>query len=128
MKMALSFKLSELIGTVFYIGRMPFAPGTWGSIAALITWYVLKPAMIDPLFLLVTGGLYFIGIAESEILTKEWNKKDPKEIVFDEWVGMWIALYLCPHDYKWGIVAFLFFRLFDILKPGPVQVLSLIHI
>ena len=124
MKMALSFKLSELIGTVFYIGRMPFAPGTWGSLAALITWYVLKPTMIDPLFLLVTGGLFFIGIAVSEILTKEWDRKDPKEIVFDEWVGMWIALYLCPHEIKWGVVAFIFFRLFDIFKPGPVQIMD----
>lgn len=124
MKMALSFKIAELIGTVFYIGRMPLAPGTWGSLAALFAWYFLKPIMIDPLFLLVTGGLFFIGITVSEILTKQWDKKDPKEIVFDEWVGMWIALYLCPHEIKWGIAAFLFFRLFDILKPGPVQVMD----
>ena len=122
--MDLRYKLAELIGTVFYIGKMPFAPGTWGSLAALIIWYLLKPSMIDPLFLLITGCLFFIGIAVSAILTKELGQKDPKEIVIDEWVGMWIALYLCPYDFKWGMVAFLFFRIFDIFKPGPVQLMD----
>jgi len=122
--MDLRYKLAELIGTVFYIGKMPFAPGTWGSLAALIIWYLLKPSMIDPLFLLITGSLFFIGIAVSAILTKELDQKDPKEIVIDEWVGMWVALYLCPYDFKWGMVAFLFFRIFDIFKPGPVQLMD----
>ena len=122
--MSARLKLAEVIGTVFYIGRMPFAPGTWGSLAALISWYLLKPSMIDPLFLLITGGIFFIGIAVSVILTKEWQQKDPKEIVIDEWVGMWIALYLCPHDFKWGLVSFLFFRIFDIFKPGPIQLMD----
>ena len=81
MIMSARLKLAEVIGTVFYIGKMPFAPGTWGSLAALISWYLLKPSMIDPLFLLITGGIFFIGIAVSAILTKEWQQKDPKEIV-----------------------------------------------
>ena len=122
--MSARLKLAEVIGPVFYIGKMPFAPGTWGSLAALISWYLLKPSMSDPLFLLITGGIFFIGIAVSAILTKEWQQKDPKEIVIDEWVGMWIALYLCPHDFKWGLVSFLFFRIFDIFKPGPVQLMD----
>ena len=63
MIMSARLKLAEVIGTVFYIGKMPFAPGTWGSLAALISWYLLKPSMIDPLFLLITGGIFFIGIA-----------------------------------------------------------------
>ena len=37
---------------------------------------------------------------------------------------MWISLYLVPHTILWGFVAFLFFRLFDILKPGPVQMMD----
>ena len=117
-------KLSEIIGTVFYVGRTPFAPGTMGSLVALLAWFILKPFMIDPLFLLITGGLFFIGIAVSTILIEAWNEKDPKEIVIDEWVGMWISLYLVPHTILWGFVAFFFFRLFDILKPGPVQMMD----
>ena len=120
----MKLKISEIIGTVFYVGRSPFAPGTMGSLIALLAWFILKPLIIDPLFLLITGGLFFIGIAVSTILIEAWNKKDPKEIVIDEWVGMWISLYLVPHTILWGFVAFFFFRLFDILKPGPVQMMD----
>ena len=120
----MKLKLSEIIGTVFYAGRSPFAPGTMGSLVALFAWYILKPLIIDPLFLLITGGVFFIGIVVSTILIEAWNEKDPKEIVIDEWVGMWISLYLVPHTILWGFVAFFFFRLFDILKPGPVQMMD----
>ena len=120
----MKLKLSEIIGTVFYVGRSPFAPGTMGSLVALLVWFILKPLIIDPLFLLITGGLFFIGIAVATILIEAWNEKDPKEIVIDEWVGMWISLYLVPHTILWGLVAFFFFRVFDIFKPGPVQVMD----
>ena len=71
--------------------------------------------------------LFFIGIAVSEIITRELDNYDPKEIVIDEWVGMWIALYLVPHSIFWGLVSFFLFRFFDIFKPGPVQIMDDIH-
>ena len=125
--MNIKYRFSEIIGTMFYIGKIPFAPGTWGSLVALLLWYLIKPKIIDPLFLLITGGLFFIGIAVSEIITRELNNYDPKEIVIDEWVGMWIALYLAPHSIFWGLVSFFLFRFFDIFKPGPVQIMDDIH-
>ena len=122
--MNLQFKIAHIIGTVFYVGKLPIAPGTWGSLAALISWFIIKPKISDPLFLLITGGIFFIGIASSEIIINNTGKKDPKEIVIDEWVGMWISLYLVQHDIIWGIVTFLFFRLFDIFKPGPIYAMD----
>ena len=118
------FKVAEFVGTVAYIGRIPIAPGTWGSLAALGAWYFLKPIIDDPFFLLITIIIYFIGIIVSEILVEVWKNTDPKAIVVDEWVGMWIALYLLPLDIIWGFIAFFFFRLFDILKPGTVQMMD----
>ena len=120
----MKLKLAEIIGTVLYVGKSPFAPGTVGSLVALVGWFILKPSIIDPLFLLITGGIFFVGIAVSTVLIEAWSKKDPKEIVIDEWVGMWIALYLVPYEIIWGLVSFFFFRLFDIFKPGPVQVMD----
>ena len=125
--MNLRYKVAEFIGTVAYVGRLPIAPGTWGSLAALLAWYFLKPSISDPLFLLINGAIFFIGIAASEILIEAWDDTDPKAVVIDEWVGMWIALYLVPHDIFWGFVAFFLFRLFDILKPGPVQNFDDLH-
>ena len=125
--MNIKYRFSEIIGTMFYVGKIPIASGTWGSLVALLLWYLIKPKIIDPLFLLITGGLFFIGIAVSEIITRELDNHDPKEIVIDEWVGMWIALYLVPHSIFWGLVSFFLFRFFDILKPGPVQIMDDIH-
>ena len=116
----LKYKFSEIICTVLYIGKSPIAPGTIGSLAALMCWFVIKPAMSDPLFLLITGGLFFLGIACSEIIVRADNLKDPQFIVIDEWVGMWIGLYLVEHDFYWGLAAFFCFRIFDIFKPGPI--------
>jgi len=125
--MNLRYKAAEFIGTVAYVGRLPIAPGTWGSLAALTAWFFLKPSISDPLFLLINGAIFFIGIAASEILMEAWDDTDPKAVVVDEWVGMWIALYLVPYDLLWGFVAFFLFRLFDILKPGPVKIFDDLH-
>ena len=46
------------------------------------------------------------------------------EIVIDEWVGQWLALWMLPHSFLWGLVAFGFFRIFDIFKPGPIQMMD----
>ena len=118
--MNLKYKFSEIICTVLYLGKLPLAPGTFGSLAALGCWFFIKPFLSDPLFLLITGGIFFLGIACSEIIVSTSKIKDPQFIVIDEWVGMWIGLYLVEHSILWGLSAFFCFRLFDIFKPGPI--------
>ena len=118
--MNLKYKFSEIICTVFYIGKLSLAPGTFGSLAALVCWFFIKPSLSDPLFLLITGGIFFLGIACSEIIVSAGNVKDPQFIVIDEWVGMWIGLYLLEYSILWGLAAFFCFRIFDIFKPGPI--------
>ena len=61
------FKFSEFFGTICYVGHIPFAPGTFGSLVALIAWYYLKPFLSDPLFLLITGAIFFFGIVVTDI-------------------------------------------------------------
>ena len=116
----LKYRFSEIICTIFYIGKIPLAPGTLGSLAAFLCWFFIKPFISDPFFLLITGALFFVGIACSEIIVGTENNKDPQFIVIDEWVGMWIGLYLLKHDVLWGIATFFCFRFFDIFKPGPI--------
>lgn len=125
--MNLKYKIAEFFGTVAYSGKLPIAPGTWGSLVALLTWYLIKPWITDPFFLLINGIIFFVGIVVSEILIEEWENTDPKAVVIDEWVGMWIALIFVPHSLFWGFVAFLLFRLFDIWKPGPVRMMDNLH-
>ena len=65
--------------------------------------------------------LFFVGVAVSTIHSEVIKKDDPSEIVIDEWVGQWIALWLIPHSFYWGFASFVLFRFFDISKLGPVQ-------
>lgn len=65
--------------------------------------------------------LFFVGVAVSTIYSESIKKEDPKEVVIDEWVGQWIALWLIPHSFYWGLLSFFIFRVFDVLKLGPVK-------
>ena len=114
-------KISEILSTVFYIGRLPLAPGTWCSFIAFLAWYLLRTYIQAEFILYASLVLFFIGVAATTIYSESIGQEDPSEIVIDEWVGQWIALWLIPHSFIWGFVSFLFFRVFDILKPGPVQ-------
>ena len=114
-------RIAEITSTVFYIGRLPLAPGTWCSFIAFLSWYYLR-FYIEGVFILYASLiLFFVGVAVSTIHSEVIKKDDPSEIVIDEWVGQWIALWLIPHSFYWGFASFILFRFFDISKLGPVQ-------
>ena len=114
-------KVAEIISTVFYVGRIPLAPGTICSFLAFLSWYYLR-FYIEGVFILYGSLiLFFIGVAVSTIYSESVKKEDPPEVVIDEWVGQWIALWLIPHSFYWGFASFVLFRIFDIFKLGPVQ-------
>ena len=117
-------KIAEIISTVFYIGRLPIAPGTWCSFIAFLAWYLLRTYIQAEFILYASLVLFFIGVAAATIYSESIGQEDPPEIVIDEWVGQWIALWMIPHSFIWGFVSFLFFRIFDILKPGPVKMMD----
>ena len=114
-------RIAEITSTVFYIGRLPLAPGTWCSFIAFLSWFYLR-FYIEGVFILYASMiLFFVGVAVSTIHSEVIKKDDPSEIVIDEWVGQWIALWLIPHSFYWGFASFVLFRFFDISKLGPVQ-------
>ena len=117
-------KLAEIFATVLYIGRLPLAPGTWCSFIALVAWYILRFWIAGNFILYASLILFFVGVAVSTIHSETLEEDDPSEIVIDEWVGQWLALWMLPHSFLWGLVAFGFFRIFDIFKPGPIQMMD----
>ncbi len=112
--------LSDWIATVFRVGFLPLAPGTWGSLFALLTWYLL-PEFNTVVYLLILVGLLILGSLASENYSAHSEKSDPSEVVIDEWLGMWIALYAVPKELTWIIVSFLLFRFFDVVKIQPAR-------
>jgi phosphatidylglycerophosphatase A len=108
------------LATGMYVGKIPFAPGTWGSLAALAPWFFLRnlslPAYGTVLVLVFLIGFFVAGSAE-----KILDSPDSGSIVIDEILGMFITLTAAPdHPAAW-LLGFFLFRVFDILKPFPVS-------
>ena len=123
--------MSWIIATFFGVGHMRPAPGTWGSLAALLLAWPVH----------AIGGWILLTIATVIAFTAGWwatirqtagkDDHDPSEIVIDEVIGQWIALLPVSMGAAmmganfWALwpgvlAAFVLFRLFDITKPGPV--------
>ncbi|MEQ3626803.1 MAG: phosphatidylglycerophosphatase A [Celeribacter sp.] len=124
--------LARLIATVFGTGNLKPGPGTWGSAVAVPLGWALHYAGGFPLLVLASIVVFGIGYWATREATRGEAEHDPSEIVIDEVVGLWIALFPLsfgmwrmgaePHVFPWPgwVGAFLAFRLFDIWKPGPV--------
>ena len=109
-----------LIATGFGVGRIPFAPGTWGSLLALpLHWFAAGHlSMSGQAALIVAVALVAIWSAGGA--EKILDRADPGCVVIDEVAGMLVALAFLPATPPWLAAGFLLFRLFDITKPFPV--------
>ena len=110
--------------TLFYSGLSPKAPGTVGSFVALILGMLLIQYIHESTLFLLAFLISAIAIKEIDKYEKEVGQHDSKEIVIDELAGMWIALSICginqDNFYIMGVLAFIFFRVFDIWKPSII--------
>ncbi len=111
-----------MIASIFYVGYLPVAPGTLGSLAALVPYYFISHnAIIMAAVILIVVVLGFITAGKAE---KIFGEKDPDEIVIDEFAGMLISLYRIPPVMGYVVTGFLLFRFFDIVKPKPISSLE----
>ena len=102
--------------TFFSLGKLPFAPGTWGSLGALLLWLLLPISFSIHLSVIVF--LFVLGVYSSNKMAKYMDDHDPSEVVIDEAVGMGISLFMLPHSFGLYLLAFVLFRIFDVLKPS----------
>ncbi|MDH5395284.1 MAG: phosphatidylglycerophosphatase A [Gammaproteobacteria bacterium] len=104
-------------------GLSPFAPGTAGTLVAVLLYI---PLSMLPLWgyvvILITGSL--IGIYLCQETTDRLGVKDHPAIVWDEFLGYWLTMFMAPAGWIWIVAGFLLFRLFDIWKPWPVSVID----
>ena len=102
--------------TFFYLGKLPFAPGSWGSLGALLLWVLLPVTFSVHLPVIII--LFVLGVYSSNKMAKYLNDHDPSEVVIDEAVGMGISLFMLPYSFGLYLLAFGLFRIFDVLKPS----------
>lgn len=109
-----------LLAFGFGSGLSPKAPGTMGTIAAIPLWLLLvqlsQPVYLVLILLSGVVGIYICGAAAERL-----GVHDHGGIVWDEFVGFWVAMAFLPSDCVSIALGFVLFRLFDILKPGPIS-------
>ena len=107
----------------FGSGCAPFAPGTFGTLAAIPLFLLLGqlslPAYLFILLLITIAGIWICGKT-----AEDWGIHDHGAIVWDEFAGFLVTMIAAPMEWKWIIIGFLLFRLFDIWKPYPIKMLD----
>lgn len=119
--------LAVTIGTCGWVGYVPIAPGTAGSLVALPLWVAMRvwggPGAEAAVLLIVVG----IGIWASSASERHFGKTDPGTVVIDEVAGMLLTLFWLPLNTVGVAIAFFAFRLFDIIKPFPARSAERLH-
>ena len=123
--------MSRLLATCFGLGLLRPAPGTWASAVAVLLGLVILRYLGFPVLAAATLAVTLAGFWACRTVLAGRPGEDPSEIVIDEVAGQWLAL-LFPAAAFWGrgwqdwmpypgwMAAFVFFRLFDIWKPGVI--------
>ena len=113
------------LATVLGVGYVPLAPGTFGSAVGLLLWAVLPAA--PGIQALVIVALFAIGVWSGSAAERHFGTTDPAPVVIDEVMGMLITLFMNPVGWRGATVAFLLFRIADVIKPYPANRLERLH-
>jgi phosphatidylglycerophosphatase A len=115
---------AALLATWFGSGYLPVAPGSWASLialpcAALLVW------LGGPLLVVAACvAVFVVGMWAANAYMAAAGVHDPPAIVIDEVVGQWLVVALAPLDPAVYALGFLLFRVFDVLKPWPANVVD----
>jgi phosphatidylglycerophosphatase A len=123
------------IGTFFGFGKIPGAPGTWGSLAGAGCFYSLInplsttavlvlwpwPWIFNWAYWLVLAAIFFLGVWVSTRMEEMLKQRDPSCVVIDEVCGVGVAMLGIPLQWPYIIMAVILFRIFDIWKPFPIR-------
>lgn len=104
----------------FGSGLSPFAPGTFGTLMA-IPLYLALIQLSWPIYAVIVAAAFFIGVKLCDVTGDRLGVHDYGGIVWDEFVGFWITMFLIPFSWVNVIVGFFVFRFFDIIKPWPIM-------
>jgi len=115
---------AHLLALGFGAGLAPFAPGTFGTLLAVPFALLLWGYGSDAGFVAAIAFFFLIGIWASAVTGQDLGVADHGAIVWDEVVAFLLVLYFVGSDWTRIAIAFLLFRLFDILKPPPIRQLD----
>jgi len=113
--------ISWLLSSVFGIGHLPIAPGTWTSLVVVLVYKLVLYRLAWFYFLLVIIGVFLVGVITSSVTSSQLRKKDPRTVVIDEAAGQLLPLFMLSPEWLLLAISFFLFRFFDIVKPFPIR-------
>jgi phosphatidylglycerophosphatase A len=119
-------RLGVFVATCAHVGYAPVAPGTVGSLIALVLYYLIRRQQSTAIELGAIAVIVVIGLWSATEAEHHFGGIDPGPVVIDEVVGMLMTLALHPVNIWGAIVGFLIFRVLDIVKPWPARRLELL--
>ena len=111
--------------TVGGIGYAPVAPGTFGSAAGVIVWWLLPASPLGQGIAIL--AIFVAGSWGGTIAERHFGRTEPGQVVIDEVMGMLITLFLNPVGWIGALAGFVLFRIFDVIKPYPANRLEQLH-
>lgn len=108
------------MGTGLGSGLAPVAPGSVGSLVALVAYRFLPISGDSAALYALVGAGFLVGVAATGSLSSAADP-DPRRAVWDEFVGMWATCLWLPKAIPWLAAAFFCFRALDIMKPWPAR-------
>ena len=111
------YKINHFIATGFYTGKISRAPGTYGSLLALIL-LIIFPFLKNSNSVII---FFIIGVFSSSYEAYISGKKDKGEVVIDEITGIFLTFINIPLTPFYLIIGFILFRILDIFKPPPIN-------
>jgi phosphatidylglycerophosphatase A len=145
-------RLAYLVATAFGVGYLPVSPGTFGSLVGVVIYAVVSFGIPIKVFafagvtspgvlaggralrvsitcVVIAAALASIGVWAANRVVAFSGKKDPQFVVIDEVSGQFLALFLAlaPVNWKYLLLGFILFRVFDIWKPSPARQAESLH-
>ena len=117
--------LALAVATVGGVGYVPVAPGTFGSAAGLLVWWLIGPSVA--LQAIAIAVIFVAGVWSGSVCEGHFCTTDPGHVVIDEVAGMLITLFLNPVGWGGALLAFFLFRLADVVKPYPANRFEQLH-
>ncbi len=112
-----------VVGSFCYVGFAPIGSGTVASAVAALFYYFVHPLQSNAILAIASLAVLALGWWATVEIGKTSTESDPSFLVYDEVAGQWIALLTPLYQGNWIfiLIAFLFFRLFDVVKPFPAS-------
>ena len=119
--------LAVFLASFGFVGYFPIAPGTAGSLAALVLYAFIKWIGSSTVELAAIVAVFAIGVWAAHGTEVALGRKDPGIVVIDEVLGMLVTLALLPLSLTGIALGFLLFRVLDVIKPYPAAQLEHLH-